>query len=86
MGKTIELDTIEYKGNEYPCRDVYIDEESGTVNISVDSLSKALNPNDNWDEVEEEAEYIDSKIFFYVPDEMINNPIKELRDYIKESI
>lgn len=85
MANEIELDSIEYNGKEYPCRDVYIDKEVGTINVSVESLSAALNPNDDWDSVDHEAGYIDSKVYFYVPDEMITKPIKELTKYVKDN-
>ena len=79
------FDSISYNGKEYTVRDVYVSKEVGTVNVSVESLSTALCPDGNWNNVSNEATYIDEKVYFYVPDEMINKPIKELKKYIKEN-
>lgn len=79
------FDTIEFNGKEYPVRDVYVNKEVGTVNVSNESLAAALNPNDNWDDVTPEAEYIDNKVYFYAPDDVVIGSIKKLTQYVKNN-
>lgn len=81
----MNFDTIEYNGVEYPCRDVYVSREVGTINVSTEDLSAALNPNDDWDAVGEEEEYIDSKVYFYAPKEVLLGSAKDLQKYVREN-
>lgn len=74
-------DTVLYKGVEYPIMDIYL-KSVGTVNVSVDSLAQALNPTDNWADVSEEAEYIDNKIAYYVPDSIMKKSIEEITEFV----
>ena len=80
----MEFDTIEFNGKEYPVRDVYI-MGVGTVNVSNEALATALNPTDNWDDATPQAAYIDSKIYWYAPDELLMGEIKVLSQYITEN-
>lgn len=79
------FDTIEYLGKHYPVRDVYINKEVGTINVSNESLAAALNPKDDWGDVTSEAEYIDSKIYFYAPDDVLIGSIKKLTQHVKDN-
>lgn len=80
----MQLDIITFNNVNYPCRDVYI-KGVGTINVSTEALAKALNPTDNWDAVTGEAEYIDNKVYFYVPSELIKAPLKVLQQFINEN-
>ena len=77
-------DTILFNEVEYPVKDVYV-KGVGTVNVSVESLERALNPHNDWTDITDEAEYIDSKIAFYVPDTIMKKSLKTLTDYVKEN-
>jgi hypothetical protein len=79
-------DTIKYKDIEYPVRDVYIKAIKQTVNVSTESLSHVLCPDGDWNEVGIQETYIDEKIYFYAPDELVNNgSIKALTDYVNNN-
>ena len=79
------FDTIEFDGKKFPVRDVYINKEVGTINVSNESLAAALNPKDDWDDVTSEAEYIDNKVYFYAPDDILVGSIKKLSKYVNDN-
>jgi hypothetical protein len=74
------LDTLNFKDKNYNIR-VLNTEEYGTVKIATNTLSDALMTDDT-----EEAEYVDSSIFFYVEEDEIDLPEEELISLIEESI
>ena len=63
----VVYETITYKGTEYPLVTVYVP-GYGYEPISVESL------NESFDFSEDEARFIDENVFFYAPDEYINDP------------
>jgi hypothetical protein len=86
------LETILYEGKEYPVRwiDIYKGEindfslcDAETLLIATEMLSNKLLNDDGTACVSDEATWIDSQIFFYVPDEIIflsrNEIIAEMR-------
>ena len=75
------MDSITFEGKKYPVREVVVD-GVGTVLVGTESLSNALNPNGDWNNVTKEAEYIDNKIYFYVEDDEIYLPINKLTELV----
>lgn len=65
------MDTITFNGVKYPVRLVDM-KEFGKVYVGVESMEDAIF-NDGCDLINEEAETVDSQIFFYVPDEIIED-------------
>lgn len=68
------MDTITYKGKDYPIRTFEVQHEhSGDkttiYTIGVDSLWDALNEDG---EVPESGEHVDDQIYHYIPDEELN--------------
>lgn len=78
--------TVEYEGKKYPCREVHGVIEFGDVIVSVESLENQLIYPGSGSPVSREAEKLDEKIFFYVPDDKINLPEDELKAYVEKSI
>lgn len=70
-----ELEFIEFEGENYPTRTVMIAEKE-SVRISVQSLNNAIQ--DDEGAMGHEGLEIDSMIYFYVEDDQINLPEKEL--------
>ena len=68
------MDTIKYKGKEYPTRTFLVNSpefgEPQEVKISVMSLSEAMEGKYEISDSEEES--IDEEIYFYVEDEQIH--------------
>ena len=81
--------TIRFEGKEYPAKEIFLNDEIGTVTISVDSLDDALTKA-QIDARDEDrcrvAESVDNLIFFYVPDGLIGHGDNEIRQFILESI
>jgi hypothetical protein len=73
---------ITYQNQQYPLREIKLP-EFGYVYISVETLSAALLHNGSSYKTKE-AQYIDEQIFFFVEDDKINLPDKELRKYFAE--
>lgn len=86
------MDTIKYKGKEYPTRTFLVNSpefgEPQEVKISVESLSEAMDGKYEISGTEEEG--IDEEIYFYVKDEEIrleaNILVKECLDIPMELI
>jgi len=74
------MNTITYKGKEYPTRTftVLFEEEEHTYTVSVDSLFTAFG--DEWDIMGSEAQKVDNEIYFYVPDDVIDLSAFEICD------
>lgn len=58
---------IRYEGKTYPAKWVEV-EGFGERYVSVESLEKALMPNEEYKN--DDARWLDERIFFYVPDEV----------------
>ena len=65
------MDIITFDGVKYPVRLVDL-EEFGTVYVGIESMENAI-LDAECDLINEEAEAVDSKIMFYVPDEIIDD-------------
>ena len=70
------METIEYKGKQYPTRLFIVDNpefgENQTIRIATDSLFEAFGgAYEIWDSEEHK---IDNEIYFYVEDEVIELP------------
>jgi len=75
------MDTINYKGKEYPTRtfNVICEGDERTYTIATDSLAEAIGINDEYDgTLGDEEENIDQSIYFYVEDEVINLDAEEI--------
>lgn len=70
------MDKITFDGKEYPIRLVQLT-DFGVQMVSVESLEDVLT-DDNNDFVSEEAMHVDAQIFFYVPDEIIDDGKKTI--------
>ncbi len=75
---------IKFQGKKYPLRMVEIP-GFGERAISVESLEDALLNADSL-YVSDEAQVIDEKIFFYVPDDVIDDDDESLAWLIKEAL
>lgn len=75
---------IKYNGKEYPSRTIEVP-GFGERTISVESLEDALLDADSL-YVSDEAQVIDEKIFFYVPDDVIDDDDESLAWLIKEAL
>ena len=67
------MDKITFNGIDYPVRFIQLT-DFGVQTISVESLEDVLMDDESF--VNEEAMYVDSQIFFYVPDEIIDDEEK----------
>ena len=80
---------IPFEGKEYPAKEIFLNDEIGTVTISVDSLDDALMEAQSYLTDEDrcrDAESVDNLIFFYVPDNLIGHGDNEIRQFVLESI
>jgi hypothetical protein len=72
------IKTITHRGIDYPYREVFVVNEDGTkfhTLIGVESMLWNLDyEGEDWD--------LDQKFFYYVEDEVIKLPIKELEKYV----
>lgn len=72
----MNTDTVNYLGKEYTLREVFAkyeddpDDEGQFISIGPESLVELL-INNHGLPVSPEAEYIDNKIYFYLPDEFL---------------
>lgn len=78
--------TIEYRGKRYPMFSLHvnIDGEALDVDVSVESLDKALCSNGRF--TDELAVEIDNTIFFFIPDKMAGKSEEEITKYIEENL
>ena len=72
------FDSISYDGKTWPLRKIVLPETGQEVLIGTVGLEQALLPDDGRGWKDSTAEAIDMKIFFYVDDDQINLPSKEL--------
>lgn len=75
------MDTIIYKGKEYPTRtfEVKYEGEKHTHTIATESLATAIGIDDDYDgSLGDEEENIDQSIYFYVEDEVLLLDAKEI--------
>ncbi|MBQ6315037.1 MAG: hypothetical protein IJI11_05490 [Mogibacterium sp.] len=80
------IDYITFEGTRYPVRDVRLEEYEVDVKVSCESL-ESLILDDEGEYTSREAQLIDEIIFFYVPDDMIEDAGDEsLETYITDNL
>lgn len=79
------MEYFEYNGKSYPFKSVYFQNDNSEYNISTEDLSYELFPNGS-DYDSDEARDIDEKIFFFVPERILNNSDAFIEKYISEAI
>ena len=75
---------IKFNGKEYSTKQVNVP-DFGERLISVESLEESLMDAEGF-YVSDEAQVIDEKIFFYVPDDVINKDEKAIAKFVDECI
>lgn len=75
---------IEFNGKEYPTKLLNIP-GFGERLVSIESLEKTLFDTKGF-YVSDEAQVIDEKIFFFVPDDVIDEDEKEIVEFIEEVV
>ena len=80
------IDYITFEGTRYPVRDVRLEEYEVDVKVSCESL-ESLILDEAGEYTSREAQLIDEIIFFYVPDDMIEDAGDEsLEGYITDNL
>ena len=81
------LNTITYKGVEYPTReiDVNVDGERHHYTVSTTELNSAIY-NDETGYPDAEAQAIDESIFYYLDEEEWKMSDKELSEYLSKNV
>ena len=80
------IDYITFEGTRYPVRDVRLEEYEVDVKVSCESL-ESLILDEAGEYTSREAQLIDEIIFFYVPDDMIEDAGDEsLEAYITDNL
>lgn len=79
------MEYFEYKGKSYPSKSVYFQNENNEYIISKEDLSSALLQNGS-DYDSDEARYIDEKIFFFVPEDILTKSDEFIERYVDEGI
>lgn len=78
---------IEYRGATYPAYSIEFNDELGEHMelVSVQSLNDALfDEEDKY--LDRRAEVIDDSIFYFIPDEMGEKSLEEIREFIQNDI
>ena len=75
---------IKFNGKEYPTKLLNIP-DFGEKLVSVESLEETLFDAEGF-YVSDEAQVIDEKIFFYVPDDVIHHDKESLIEFIEEIV
>ena len=75
---------IKFDGKEYPTKLLNIP-NFGEKLISVESLEESLHDAEGF-YVSDEARVVDEKIFFYVPDDVIDDDDESLTEFIEEIV
>ena len=75
---------IEFDGKEYPTKLLNIP-DFGERLVSVESLEKSLFDAEGF-YVSDEAQVVDEKIFFYVPDNIIDEDEKTIVEFVDECL
>lgn len=81
------LEYIEYRGVKYPAYSIEFNDELGAHDelVSVESLSNALF-DEEYRYLDSRAEEIDDTIFYFIPDEMGEQSLEEIREFIENDI
>ena len=79
------MEYFEYKGKAYPFKSVYFQNEGNEYIISTEALSSVLLPNGS-DYDSDEAKCIDGKVFFFVPEDILNKSDEFIERYVGEVI
>ena len=77
------MDEITFKRRHYPVRSIEL-EHFGMQKIGIESLEDAMF-DEELEFVNDEAENIDSQIFYYVPDEIIDDEEK-IKSYLNRHL
>ena len=75
---------IEFDGKEYPTKLLDIP-DFGEKLVSIESLQKSLHDAEGF-YVSDEARVVDEKIFFFVPDNAIDEDEKALTEFVDECL
>ncbi|MBR1695748.1 MAG: hypothetical protein IJ709_10180 [Selenomonas sp.] len=75
---------IKFNGKEYPTKMLDIP-DFGERLVSIESLEKSLFDTKGF-YVSTEAQIVDEKIFFYVPDDVIDDDDERLTEFIEEIV
>ena len=75
---------IKFNGKEYSAKQLNIP-DFGERLVSVESLEQSLHNAEGF-YVSDEAQVIDEKILFYVPDDIINEDEKTIVEFVEECI
>jgi hypothetical protein len=75
---------IEFNDKKYPTRLLNIP-GFGAMLVSVESLEKSLHNAEGF-YVSDEARLVDEKIFFYVPDDIIDDDDESLTEFVEEIV
>ena len=75
---------IKFDGKEYPTKLLNIP-NFGEKLISVESIEESLHDAEGF-YVSDEARVVDEKIFFYVPDDVIDDDDESLTEFIEEIV
>ncbi len=75
---------IKFNGKEYSTKQLHIP-DFGERLVSVESLEESLMDAEGF-YVSDEAQVIDEKIFFYVPNDIINEDEKTIVEFIEECL
>lgn len=75
---------IKFDGKEYPTK-LLNTPDFGEKLVSVESLEKSLHDAEGF-YVSDEANEVDEKIFFYVPDDVIDDDNESLAEFIEEVV
>ena len=79
------MEYFEYKEKTYPYKSVYFQNENLNYIISCEELNSALlSDSSSYDS--EEAKYIDEQIFFFVPQNVLNESDEVIERYVKEAL
>lgn len=76
---------FEYNGEKYPCKAVFFQNENVSYIIAQESLERIL-WNENGTYVSDETKSIDEQIFFFVPDEILNQSEELIAKYVSEAL
>ena len=77
------MDSITFRGKRYPATKVSI-REFGERLVSVESLEKEITQEKQT--ADPEARAVDSTVFFYVPDWLMECPNRCIAEYVEEQV
>ena len=84
MDKKIELDFVEYRGVEYPCRTIVIFGQT-ELTVADESLSDAMGFDHPSELCNEDAIHLDDEFAGYVPIDVLRDSDEVLAAYVEEN-